>query len=101
VQLVPAHSVQESTGFGQSHAELIQHVGAADDAGVTTVMLGIVALQVIERGVAAHVADGHARPAVGQPAWLYRDGDDCVTQPARSLIFRAVRSQDVGAVVLH
>ena len=96
-----AHSVPESIGFGQSHAELIQHVSAADDATVTTATLRIVALQVVERGVAAYVADGHARPAVEEPTWVYRDGDGCILQPARSVIFRPVRSQDVGAVVLH
>ncbi len=64
-------------------------------------MLGVVALQVVERGVAAHVADDQARPAVGQPAWLHRDGDGRVTQPARSVFLRAVRMRDASAVVLH
>jgi hypothetical protein len=101
VQLVAAHGVPEGIGLGQPHAELIQHVGTADDATVATVMLRVVALQVVERGVAAQVADGDAWAAVGQSAWLHRDGDGRLTQPARSVFFRAVRIQDAGAVVLQ
>jgi hypothetical protein len=96
-----ARGVQEGIGFGQRHAELIEHVGAADDAAVAPVMLGVVALQVVERGAATHVAHDQDRLAVGQPARLHRDGDGRVTQPAGGVFPRAVGIQDASPVVLH
>lgn len=104
VQFVTARGVDEGVGLGYPNAELIQHVGTADDAAVTTVMLGVVALQVVERGIPAHVADGQARSAVGQLAWLNWDVDGRITQPAGSFFFcflMAVRIQNAAAAVLR
>src|SRR5215469_14730340 len=66
VEFVTAGCVPNDIVLLQAHAELIQDVGAADNATVASVAVGVVALQVIERGVAAHRADNQARPAVRQ-----------------------------------
>jgi len=49
------------------------------------VAVGVVALQVIERGVAANVADYQARLAVRQLSFMAWNGDSRFAQPARGV----------------
>jgi len=82
VEFMAAGCVPDDVVFSQAHGELVQDVGAAHNAAVALVAGGVVALQVVERGVAANVTDYQARLAVRQLSFMAWNGYGRFAQPA-------------------
>jgi hypothetical protein len=85
VEFATAGRVPDDILLPQPDGELIQHVGAADNAAIALIAVGVLALYVVERRVAAHVANRQALLPVRELSQLERDGNNGVAQPARCI----------------
>lgn len=97
VQFVQPGRVRFDLSLGQDDAELVQHLRAAHDAAVAAVVIGIVALEMVERGAALHIADHQRRRAVGQLAAADRDRDGGRSEPAGAVSERIGGPEVLGS----